>query len=153
MSTTSQVMTDAPPAPTAPTAPTDRDRDTTETTQSKHLALWVVQGLLAVTFLFAGGSKLLMSAQALAHQSPLPVGFLRFIGGCEALGALGLILPGVLRIQRRLTPVAAAGLVAIMLGATIVTLAVGGGATAVVPLIVGGLAALVARGRRTWLNP
>ncbi|MGA8342088.1 MAG: hypothetical protein WB781_09150, partial [Candidatus Sulfotelmatobacter sp.] len=59
----------------------------------------------------------------------------------------GLILPGLLRIRMILTPLAACGLVIIMIGATVYTLAGGGGAMALMPLVVGLLAAFVAFGR------
>lgn len=70
-----------------------------------------------------------------------------FIGVAEVLGALGLILPGLLRIRPGLTPLAAAGLAVIMTGATVVTLAIGPAGGAVVPLVVGLLAAFVVHGR------
>jgi hypothetical protein len=115
-----------------------------------RVLLWTVQAVLALVFLFAGGTKLVMPVAELTKQMPLPGGFLRFIGVCEVLGALGLILPGVLGIRRGLTALAAAGLVIIMIGAMVVTLAVGQGAAAVIPLVVGLLAAVVAIGRRRW---
>ena len=49
-------------------------------------------------------------------------------------GAIWLILPGVLHIRPTLTPLAAAGLVIIMIGATVYTRAVGLGAIALIPL-------------------
>lgn len=110
-------------------------------------ALWIVQGLLALLFLFAGGMKLVLPLEALAGSVPLPGPFLRFIGVAEALGALGLILPGLLRTRPGLTPLAAAGLVIIMIGATVVTLVGGDVALALIPLVVGLLAAFVAYGR------
>jgi len=64
------------------------------------------------------------------------------------LGAIGLILPGLLRIRPGLTPLAAAGPLIIMIGATVLTLASGGVAPALIPLGVGLLAAFVAYGRR-----
>jgi hypothetical protein len=73
--------------------------------------------------------------------------FLRFIGVCEVLGAMGLILPGLLSIRPGLTPLAAAGLVIIMVGATVITLAWIGVASALIPFVVGLLAAFVAYGR------
>jgi hypothetical protein len=79
---------------------------------------------------------------------PLPGWFLRFIGVTEVLGAIGLILPGLLGIRPGLTPLAAAGLVIIMIGATVVTLAGGDVALALIPLVVGLLSAFVAYGRR-----
>src|SRR5678815_6193928 len=86
------------------------------------IAMWVGQGLLAALFLVAGGVKLVAPAEMLT-QGPvvLPVLFLRFIGACEVLGAIGLILPGAARIYRELTPLAAAGLVIIMIGAVVVS--------------------------------
>ena len=109
--------------------------------------LWTVQGLLALLFVFAGGMKLVLPLDKLAGPVPLPGLFLRFIGVAEVLGATGLILPGLLGIRPGLTPLAAAGLVIIMIGATGITLAGGMVAPAVVPLVVGVLAALVAYGR------
>ena len=86
------------------------------------VALWIVQGLLAALFLFAGGMKLVMPAEMLKGPVPLPELFLRFIGVAEVCGALGLILPGLLRIRQSLTPIAAVGLVTIMSGAATVTI-------------------------------
>ena len=110
-------------------------------------ALWIVQGLLALLFLWAGSMKLVMPVEAMTEQMPLPGLFLRFIGVAEVLGALGLILPGLLRRRPALTPLAAAGLVLIMIGATVFTLASGAVAMALFPLVVGLLAAFVAYGR------
>ena len=115
-------------------------------------ALWTVQGLLAVIFLFAGGMKLAMPIEMLAQAMPLPGEFLKFIGLAEVMGALGLILPGLLRIRPGLTPLAASGLVIIMSGATVVTLLTSEATGAALPLVVGLLASWVAYGR-TRLAP
>ena len=115
--------------------------------KKSNVTLWVVQGVLASLFLFAGVMKLVLPVEAMAGPVALPGLFLRFIGVCEALGAVGLILPGLLRIHQELTPVAAAGLVIIMAGAVVITMMGGSIAPAVVPLIVGMLAASVAYGR------
>jgi uncharacterized membrane protein YphA (DoxX/SURF4 family) len=112
-------------------------------------ALWIVQWLLALLFLFAGGMKLVLPIEAMTKQMPLPGLFLRFIGVCETLGAIGLILPGLSRIRQGLTPLAAAGLVVIMIGATALTLQTAGAAPALFPLVVGLLSAFVAYGRWT----
>ena len=109
--------------------------------------LWIVQAALAALFLFAGGMKLVSPIAALTQQVPLPGLFLRFIGLVEVLGALGLILPGLLRIRTELTPLAAAGLVIVMSGAVGVTMATLGAGQAVVPGVAGVLAAIVAVGR------
>ena len=114
------------------------------------VALWIVQGLLAALFLFAGGMKLVMPAEMLKGPVPLPELFLRFIGVAEVCGALGLILPGLLRIRQSLTPIAAVGLVTIMSGAATVTIEGGMVAPAFVPLVVGALATYVVLGRRHW---
>jgi hypothetical protein len=109
--------------------------------------LWAVQGLLALLFLFAGGTKLVLPLEALTEQMPLPGLFVRFIGVAEVLGALGLLLPGLLRIRPGLTPLAAAGLVIIMIGATVLTLASGDVVSALIPLVVGLFLAFVVYGR------
>src|SRR6266566_3641766 len=110
-------------------------------------ALWIVQGLLAAVFLFAGGAKLVLPLDQLTGPVALPGLLLRFIGVCEVLGALGLILPGLLRIRPGLTPLAATGLVIIMIGATVITLVGGMVAVALMNLVVALLAAFVAYGR------
>jgi len=110
-------------------------------------ALWIVQGLLALLFLFAGAMKFIMSVEEMTQQIQLPGLFLRFIGVCEILGGLGLILPSLLRIRPGLTPLAAACLIVIMIGATVISLMIGGVATAVAPFVVVLLLAFVAYGR------
>lgn len=118
-----------------------------EPSRTTSRLLWVLQGLLAALFLFAGGMKLVIPIAAMTRQVPLPGPFLRFIGLAEVLGALGLILPGLLRIRPVLTPLAAAGLVIIMSGAVGVTMATAGAVQAAIPGVVGILAAGVAIGR------
>ena len=112
-------------------------------------ALWTVQVLLALLFLFAGGMKLVVPIEEQLRQMPVPLPglFLQFIGVAEVLGGLGLILPALLRIQPWLTPLAAVGLVVIMIGGVALTLVAGMGAMASIPLVVGLLAAFVAYGR------
>ena len=114
--------------------------------------LWIVQGLLALIFMYAGGVKLVLPIEVMTEQMPRPVPgpFLRFLGVAEVLGAFGLILPGLLGIRPGLTPLAALGLLIIMIGATVLTLAgfvPGGVALALIPLVVGLLSAFVAYGR------
>jgi uncharacterized membrane protein YphA (DoxX/SURF4 family) len=112
-----------------------------------NVVLWIIQVLLALLFLFAGGMKLILPIEEMTKQMPMPGLFLRFIGVCEVLGALGLILPGLLRIRPGLTPLAAAGLVIIMIGATVLTLPSGNVGSALMSLVAGILAAFVAFGR------
>jgi uncharacterized membrane protein YphA (DoxX/SURF4 family) len=127
--------------PRAATGTDDRDR------RKGSVRLWIAQGLLAALFLFAGGMKLVMPLDLLAQQSHLPGLFMRFIAVCETLGALGLILPGLLRIRPGLTPLAAVGLAIIMIGATVTTLMRGEVAPALLPFVVGLLSTFVAHGR------
>ena len=119
--------------------------------KKSNVMLWTVQGLLAVLFLFAGVSKLVLPLDQMAGPVALPGFFLRFLGVAETLGAIGLILPGLLKIRPALTPVAAAGLVVIMIGATVITGIGGPAAMALIPLAVGLLAGTVAYGRRELL--
>ncbi|MCA1740391.1 MAG: DoxX family protein [Actinobacteria bacterium] len=115
-----------------------------------NYVLWIVQGLLALIFLFTGGTKLILPIEVLTQQTPLPGLFVRFLGLAEVLGAIGLILPGLVRIWPVLTPLAGSGLVIIMIGAMVLTL-VGvvpvGAAMALIPLVVGILSAFVTYGR------
>jgi uncharacterized membrane protein YphA (DoxX/SURF4 family) len=110
--------------------------------------LWTLQALLALVFLLAGSMKLVMPIDELTALFPLPGLVLRCIGVAEVLGALGLILPGLFRIRPNLTPLAAAELAQVMLGATIITLATSSDATqAVIPFVVGLMAVFVTYGR------
>lgn len=118
-----------------------------------NIALWIVQVLLALVYLFAGGSKFAMSGADMQAQMEatthivLPIWFIRFIGTCELLGALGIILPGLFRTKTFLTPLAAAGFVIIMIGAVTIGLIGGVGLPNLFPGTVGVLAAFVAYGR------
>jgi uncharacterized membrane protein YphA (DoxX/SURF4 family) len=115
----------------------------------KNSVLWIVQGLLAAMFLLAGIPKLIMSPEQMAAPGPIqvPVLFVRFIGVCEILGAIGLILPALTGIKSWLTPLAAAGLVIIMIGATVVNLVDGPAPFAILTTVLGLMAAYVAYGR------
>jgi uncharacterized membrane protein YphA (DoxX/SURF4 family) len=115
-----------------------------------NIALWVIQALLAALFLFAGGMKLVLPIEEITKQMPLPLPgwFVRFTGVVEVLGGIGLILPWLLRIKPGLTPLAAAGLVIVMIGATVYTLAAGQIASAFFPIVVGLLCVFVAY--RRW---
>jgi hypothetical protein len=88
-----------------------------------------------------------MPIEEMTKEVQMPGAFLRFIAVAEILGALGLVLPSLLRIRPGLTPLAGAGLVIIMIGATAVSVQVGGVVMALMPFVVGILAAFVAYGR------
>ena len=112
-------------------------------------ALWVVQGLLALFFALASSApKLFLPPEMLPPLPiPLPRAFILFIGVAEMLGALGLILPGLLRVRPELTPLAAAGLVLVTIGATVYQLAAGEPGNAMFAVVIGLLCAFVAYGR------
>jgi hypothetical protein len=121
---------------------------------AKNVSLWIIQGVLALAFLFAGGAKLVMSAEQMAAPGPIqfPVAFIRFIGVCEVLGAIGLIVPWLTGIKPGLTPLAGAGLVIIMIGATVVNLVDGPQVAAPFTVVLGLLAATVAYQRSAMLK-
>jgi uncharacterized membrane protein YphA (DoxX/SURF4 family) len=110
--------------------------------------LWVLQVLLALLFMFAGVMKFVMPVEEMTKQIALPGWFLHFIGASEILGAIALILPGILRLRTGLTALAAAALVIIMIGATAVNLKIGQRGAALITVVVGLLLAFVAYNRR-----
>ena len=120
----------------------------TSSARTTHRLLWTAQILAALIFLFAGSMKFIMPA-AKMQQGPIvfPLAFLYFIGACECLGALGLVLPGLTRVRTGLTPLAAAGLTIIMIGATTVTIMSMGVLAGIFPGVVGIITAWIAYGR------
>ena len=115
--------------------------------KAMNIALWVLQSLLAALFIFSGVGKFLLTPEQLAAL-PLPIAFLWFIGICEILGALGLLLPGIFKVHQHLTRIAAICLTILMVGATITTLWLGMGIAAAFPGVVGVLCVVVAYGRK-----
>ncbi len=107
------------------------------------IALWVVNGLLALAFLGAGSMKLLKSKEAIVAggmrwaEDVSPAG-IKAIGAVELLGAIGLILPLLLSIAPVLAPIAAVGLVITMAVAVIVHVRLK--EKFIVNLVLGGLA-------------
>ncbi len=115
------------------------------------IALWVAQVLLAVAFLGAGATKLSQPKEKLAKNMAWVEDFsqpvVRLIGAVEVLGAIGVVLPALTGILPWLTPLAALGLVLLMVGAALTHLRrteYGNIAMNVVLLV---LAAFVAYGR------
>jgi uncharacterized membrane protein YphA (DoxX/SURF4 family) len=91
-----------------------------------NTALWIIAGVMAAVFLFAGGNKVLIPREKLAKAPgggwalDFSARFIKVLGVLEILGAIGLILPAVLDIAPVLVPLAAAGLGLVMIGAAIV---------------------------------
>lgn len=90
-----------------------------------NIVLWVLAALLAALFLFAGAMKLARSKEKLtasagmAWATSFPPGVIKMIGALEVLAAIGLILPAALGIVPVLVPLAAVGLVLMMIGAAL----------------------------------
>ena len=118
-----------------------------------HLTTWVLQGLLALALLGAGSSKLMTPLTELAATLPwvltMPEALVRFIGLAEVLGGIGLVLPAATRIRPSLTPLAAAGLVIVMVLAAGFHVSRGELAAVPVNAVLGGLAGLIAWARWT----
>lgn len=91
-----------------------------------NIALWIIAGLLAVVFTFAGGAKIVVPKEKIAKKQAWvedwSAGAIKTIGALEVLAAIGLILPAALDIAPVLVPLAALGLVLVMVGAFIVHL-------------------------------
>ena len=85
------------------------------------IALWIAQGLLAALFLLAGTMKLRTPKSEMPDQmawtEDFSDGTVKLIGGLELAAAVGLIVPPLLGIAPTLAPLAAAGLVVLMIGA------------------------------------
>ncbi len=112
-----------------------------------NIALWIIQILLAALFVFAGGMKLILPVAEMTKEMAMPGWFLRFIGVAEVAGAIGLVVPWLVGIRPKLTPLAAAGLAIIMIGAVAMTLMSGAISSALIPFVVGILLGWVAYGR------
>jgi uncharacterized membrane protein YphA (DoxX/SURF4 family) len=110
-----------------------------------NMVLWVLQVLLAVAF-FAHGVMMVAPPAGVAAQmnATLPRWFQLFLGIAEVLAAVGLVLPGLTRIQTWLVSWAAGGIVIVMISATGYHLARGEVSSAVITLILLVMAAFVA---------
>jgi uncharacterized membrane protein YphA (DoxX/SURF4 family) len=88
-----------------------------------NVVLWIIAGLLALAFLGAGLTKLVQPKEKLAATmgwvDDFSPGTVKLIGGLEVLAAIGLVLPAALDVVPVLVPLAAVGLVALMVGAAI----------------------------------
>lgn len=121
-----------------------------------NIVLWVVQVLLAIGFLMAGGMKLMTPHDALAAQmawvNHFPAFAPKLIGLLEVLGGLGLILPALLRIKPELTPLAGVCLALLMAGAFVTHLVLGEYGMSLPSLVMGLLSAFVAWGRKVRVS-
>jgi len=110
-----------------------------------NMVLWVLQALLALAF-FAHGCLLLFPPASIVAQmnASLPRWFQLFIGIAEILAAVGLTLPGLTRIQPWLVSAAAAGLMIVMICATVFHLARGEVTSAITTIVLLAMATFVA---------
>lgn len=114
-----------------------------------NLAIWIVTIFLAAAFLLAGTMKIITPKQQLydrgmKYVEDFSANTTKTIGGLEVLAGLGLILPALFDIATILVPLAAAGLVATMVGAAFVHIRRGEITGIAAPLILGALALFVA---------
>jgi len=117
-----------------------------------NVILWIAAGVLAAAFLAAGAMKLTQPKEKLAQSGmgwteDFSTGAVKVIGVLEVLAAIGLILPAALDIVPDLVPVAAVGLVVLMLGAVVTHLRRKESQMVVVNVVLIALAAFVAWGR------
>lgn len=88
-----------------------------------NTALWIIQGLLALAYLAAGGLKVVRPREQLVASGDFEWmkdssdAAVKAVGLVEILGALGVILPRVTGIAPVLTPIAAIGLAVVQIGA------------------------------------
>jgi uncharacterized membrane protein YphA (DoxX/SURF4 family) len=113
-----------------------------------NIVLWLVQALLALVFLGSGVVKLVRSREKLRAQmswvEDFPEPAIKGIGALEIVGAAGLILPALLYVAVILTPLAAAGLLIVMIGAVVTHLRRREFGPAAIPLVLVILSAVVA---------
>ena len=115
-----------------------------------NIVLWVLQVVLAVYFLFIGVNHFIIPPGLPATMSwmyELSPGLHWFSGIAEILGGLGLILPGLVKRYTFLTPLAALGLVLVMIGAMVFHITRGEVQNIFLNVILAVLLALVAYGR------
>ena len=87
-----------------------------------NIILWIIAAVLAVAVIVSGGLKLSRPKDALVGLGmealePLPPRMIKILGGLEVAAALGLVLPAVTGVAPILVPLAALGIVLIMIGA------------------------------------
>ena len=122
-----------------------------ETSKTMNFTLWVAQILLTGLLVWAGLMKLLLPIEKLSAKFPwtgqVPLFLVKFTGMIDLLGAIGLILPSLLRIQPKLTPFAASGLIILMICASVFHISRGEASGIGLNIVFGFIALFVAWGR------
>jgi uncharacterized membrane protein YphA (DoxX/SURF4 family) len=90
-----------------------------------NIVLWILQIVLAFVFAGAGATKLVQTRDQLANRlgnwvNDFPAALLKWLGLAEELAAIGLIVPPLVHIAPILTPLAAIGVVIVMIGAILI---------------------------------
>lgn len=116
-----------------------------------NIALWVVQVILAMSFITGGVMKIFMPVEKLAAMWPwtadVPLTLLRFIGILDAFAAVGIVLPLLLHKVPRLAPITALCIVLLMICASVFHVVRGETSSIGINIIFAILAAFVAWGR------
>jgi len=125
--------------------------DPQKNSKALHISLWIVQVLLAASLIWAAAMKLFQPVEKLAEMWPwagqVSAGLLKLTGLIDLLGALGLILPALLRIRPKLTWISAACIVVLMVVASIFHIKRGEAGLIAPNIVFALLAAFVAWGR------
>jgi uncharacterized membrane protein YphA (DoxX/SURF4 family) len=124
----------------------------TQIGQLMNIVLWVLQAVLAAVFLSAGLPKIAKPKEELVASmgewvNSFPAPGVKLLGLVEVLGAIGLIVPPLVGVAPVLSPVAAVGIVVIMVGAIVAHARESAGSKIAMNVVLGVLAVVVAWGR------
>jgi uncharacterized membrane protein YphA (DoxX/SURF4 family) len=117
-----------------------------------NIVLWVMQAVLAAVFLSAGLPKITKPKEELVAPmgqwvNSFPGPGIKLLGLVEVLGAVGLVVPPLVGIAPVLAPVAAVGIVLIMIGAIVAHARESAGSKITMNVVLSVLAVVVAWGR------
>lgn len=127
-----------------------------KTSKALNISLWIAQGVLAATLLFGGAMKLFQPIEKVSAMWPwtgqIPIELVRFTGIIDFIGAIGLILPALLRIKPILTSIAASGVIVLMICASIFHISRGEASQIMPNIIFAIIATFIALGRKKNTN-
>ena len=116
-----------------------------------NIALWIAQALLAATLIWSGMIKLLQPVAELSAMWPwaaqVPFALVKFTGIVDLLGAFGLTLPALFHIRSKITPIAALGIIVLMVCASVFHISRGEASSIAVNIFFAIIAAFIAWGR------
>jgi len=116
-----------------------------------NVILWIAQIFLSACFIWAATMKLFQPIDKLSAMWPwtaqIPIAMVKLTGIIDLLAALGLILPGLLRIKPKLTPFTAIGVIVLMVCASIFHILRGEACVIAVNIVFAVIAAFIAWGR------